>query len=359
MLIVIIFSLFFCSFLSLFLFRKFAIIINLVDKPNARKHHSGAVPLVGGLAIFVVVFSYLVVFPDTITSSFLYLVCASILLLVGVIDDLLDISFRLRLMLQIVISGLMMGFGGLFFQSAGYLLGNFELNLSIFSYVFTIITVVGAINAFNMVDGIDGLLGGLATVTFSSLGVLFYINGDNALVAFCAVIVISTIPYILMNLGFPLGQRFKVFMGDAGSTVIGFTVIWLLLEGSQSGTERSLNPVIALWLAAVPIMDAITTIIRRIKKKVSPFRPDREHLHHILQRLGLGPKMTLAVICFSASVFACIGIFAQVYNVPEYIMFYSFIACLLIYNHIMQNIWRFTVVIRRAVRRLKRNKKTN
>jgi len=352
-LIIIILSLFLFSFLSLFIFRKFAMFINLVDQPNARKHHCGAIPLVGGLAIFVVVFSYLIVFPDTITSSLLYLACASILLVVGVIDDLLDISFRIRLILQIVISVFMMVFGGLFFQTAGQLIGDFELNLSFFSYIFTVIAVVGAINAFNMVDGIDGLLGGLATVTFSSLGVLFYLNGEVELVAFCAVIVVSTIPYILMNLGFPFGQRFKVFMGDAGSTVIGFTVIWLLLEGSQSGSNRSLDPVIALWLAAIPIMDAVSTIIRRIRKGVSPFRPDREHLHHILQRIGLGPKMTLFVICIIASAFSCVGILAQVYDIQEYIMFYSFVVCLVIYNQIMQNIWKFTVIIRRLIEGLK------
>lgn len=354
-LIITILSLFLFSFISLFIFRKFAFLINLVDQPNARKHHSGSIPLVGGVAIFVVVFSYLMVYPETIISSSLYLCCASILLIVGVIDDLLDVSFRFRLALQTLISALMMYFGNLIFQDAGHIIGPFILDLSYFSYVITIIAVVGAINAFNMVDGIDGLLGALAIITFSSLGGLFYINGQTELTAFCAVIVVATIPYILMNLGIPLGQRFKVFMGDSGSTVIGFTVVWLLLEGSQVPESRAFNPVIALWLAAIPIMDAVSTIIRRIKKGLSPFKPDREHLHHILQRLGLGPNMTLVVICFIASIFAMIGIAAQIYNVPEYIMFYAFIVCLIIYNQVMMNIWKFTVFARRILKVFKKN----
>ncbi|WP_366556929.1 UDP-N-acetylglucosamine--undecaprenyl-phosphate N-acetylglucosaminephosphotransferase [Pseudoalteromonas sp.] len=336
-----------CSFLSLLVFRKFAIFINLVDQPNARKHHSGSIPLVGGLAVFVVVFSYLLIFPHTISSSLLYLFCASTLLFVGVLDDLYDISFRFRLLLQIVISILMMIFGGLFLSHVGNLFGFGALEISYLGYLLTAVAVVGAINAFNMVDGIDGLLGALATITFSSMGLLFYLNSEYALAAFCMVIVFAIMPYILMNLGIPLGQRFKIFMGDAGSTVIGFTVIWLLLEGSQSGEGASFSPVTALWLAAVPIIDAVSTISRRIKKGHSPFKPDREHLHHILLRLGFSSRQALMFICFISIVFASLGIFAELIGIPDWLSFFSFLIVTFIYFMIMQKIWRISVRIRR------------
>lgn len=339
-------ALFMCSFLSLFAFRKFAIYIDLVDQPNVRKHHTGPIPLVGGLAVFVVVFSYLVIYPDSISSTFIYLFCASVLLVIGVFDDLYDISFRLRLLVQAFISTLMMVFGELVFTNAGQIFGSFDLELSYFSYLVTVVVVVGAINAYNMVDGIDGLLGALAIITFASLGLLFYFNGQIQLAVFCMVVVAATIPYILMNLGIPLGQRFKIFMGDAGSTVIGFSVVWLLLEGSQSD-NAAFNPVTGLWIAAIPIMDAISTIIRRIKKGQSPFKPDRQHLHHILQRLGIGPKMTLLVISMLGCCFALFGILAQLNAVPDYYMFYGFIFCLIVYHQIMVNIWRLTVRARR------------
>lgn len=340
------FALFISSFMSLFVFRKFAILINLVDQPNARKQHSGSIPLVGGLAVFIVVFSYLIIFPNTISSAMLYLSCASILLFVGVLDDLYDISFRFRLILQVVISVFMMFFGGLILNNAGAIFGDVNVNLSFFGYIMTVICVVGAINAFNMVDGIDGLLGALATITFSSLGVLFYFNGQSELMAFCVAIVVATIPYILMNLGIPLGQRFKIFMGDAGSTVIGFTVVWLLLEGSQS-TDRAFSPVTALWLAAVPIIDAVSTIARRVKKGQSPFKPDREHLHHILLRLGFSSRQALVVICFISGFLAVIGVLGDVFNMPECIMFYAFILLTVMYYFFMLRIWRISVRIRR------------
>ncbi|WP_404341335.1 UDP-N-acetylglucosamine--undecaprenyl-phosphate N-acetylglucosaminephosphotransferase [Pseudoalteromonas mariniglutinosa] len=329
------------------MFRKFAILINLVDQPNSRKHHSGSVPLIGGVAVFVVVFSYLLIFPHTISSSLLYLGCASTLLVVGVLDDLFDISFRFRLALQVVISALMMGLGGLVLSHIGDLWGRTPLDISYFGYVMTVIAVVGAINAFNMVDGIDGLLGALATITFSSMGILFYLNTQHELAAFCAVIVFATVPYILMNLGIPFGQRFKIFMGDAGSTVIGFTVVWLLLEGSQAPQGASFSPVTALWLAAVPIIDAVCTISRRVKKGLSPFRPDREHLHHILLRLGLSSRQALVVICLLALIFAGFGIFAELYNVPDLFSLVVFLIVAAIYFIIMQKIWRITVHVRR------------
>ncbi|MCQ8881325.1 UDP-N-acetylglucosamine--undecaprenyl-phosphate N-acetylglucosaminephosphotransferase [Pseudoalteromonas shioyasakiensis] len=346
-------GLFLCSFMSLFVFRKFAIYINLVDQPNERKHHTGAVPLVGGLAIFIVVFSYLIVFSDTISSSALYLFCAGTLLIVGVLDDLYDISFRVRLVIQVVISCLMMFVGELTLNNAGQLIGPFELEFSYFCYLFTVIAVVGAINAFNMVDGIDGLLGALATVTFTSLAILFYLNNQKSLAVFSTVIVVTTIPYILMNLGFPLGQRFKVFMGDAGSTVIGFTVIWLLLEGSQPEYKPAFSAVTALWLAAVPIIDAVSTIARRIRKGQSPFQPDREHLHHILLRLGFTSRQALLVICTASALLATVGILAQIYQVPDYIMFYLFIILTLAYYFCMLRIWRISVHVRKIIKKIK------
>ncbi|WP_462164583.1 UDP-N-acetylglucosamine--undecaprenyl-phosphate N-acetylglucosaminephosphotransferase [Pseudoalteromonas xiamenensis] len=339
---------FFASFLSLFCFRKLAKVVNLVDVPSERKNHKGRIPLVGGVAIFVIVCGYLWLSNNGMANIDIYLICAVSLLIIGVIDDLIDVSFKLRLVVQAGVAFAMIYFAGLSLSQVGNLLGPFELNIGAFGVLATVIAVVGAINAFNMVDGIDGLLGGLATVSFSSMAILFYLAGHVELFSFSVTIVVATLPYILMNLGVPFGKRFKIFMGDAGSTVIGFTVVWLLLEGSQ-GNSVAINPVTALWIAAIPIMDAVSTIMRRIKKGHSPFKPDREHLHHILQRLGVGPKMTLFIICLIASLFALIGILAQFKGVPDYFMFYGFILCQVLYNQVMHNIWKLTVVGRKLL----------
>lgn len=89
----------------------------------------------------------------------------------------------------------------------------------------------------------------------------------------------------MMNLGI-LGRERKVFMGDAGSMMIGFAVIWLLLGASQDPLETMMRPITALWLIAVPLMDMAAIMFRRVRRGDSPLKPDREHLHHIFQRLG-------------------------------------------------------------------------
>lgn len=342
-------SVFFATFISLFFFRKLAKVINLVDTPNERKIHSGTIPLVGGLSIFVVVFSYLYVFPTTLSHSYIYLGCAGFLLLIGVWDDLKDLSFKLRLLIQAIMSLVMMLSAELILIDLGQLIAPIELNIPYLGYLLTFIAVIGAINAFNMVDGIDGLLGGMATVTFGAMSVLFFMSGHTQLLSFCFVVVIATIPYILMNVGVPFGQRFKVFMGDAGSTVIGFSVVWMLIEGSQ-GEQRSFSAVTGLWIAAIPIMDALSTIMRRIKKGQSPFMPDREHLHHIMMRLGLSSRQALLTICSIALLFAAVGVIAESLDIPDYVMFWSFIAANLVYFYVMSRIWRITVKIRKYFR---------
>ncbi|WP_087017664.1 UDP-N-acetylglucosamine--undecaprenyl-phosphate N-acetylglucosaminephosphotransferase [Thaumasiovibrio subtropicus] len=338
------------SFCSLFILRKIAKRIDLVDRPNERKHHQGVIPLIGGISIFLTVtFALVFLFPELARNTPLYLFCATVLVIVGAIDDKLDISFKVRLVIQAAMSIIMMYFGQMNLHNLGHLLSEDTLVMSTgMSYFFTIIAVIGAINAFNMVDGIDGLLGGLATVTFSALGVLFLIDGQVDLFHFCALIVVAAIPYIMLNLGIPLGRKYKVFMGDAGSIFIGFTVIWMLVNGTQ-GDGAPVRPVTALWVIAIPLMDMATIMVRRIRKGQSPFKPDREHLHHICQRLGLSSRMTLVTICAISASLAGFGVWGEVMQVSEKVMFFLFLSTFGIYFYTISHIWRITAMLRRTL----------
>nr|WP_306302227.1 UDP-N-acetylglucosamine--undecaprenyl-phosphate N-acetylglucosaminephosphotransferase [Shewanella marina] len=229
-------------------------------------------------------------------------------------------------------------------------MGSETISLSVVSgAIVTILAVIGAINAFNMVDGIDGLLGGLSSVTFGSLGIVFYASGNFYLAHICLLIVAATIPYIMLNLGCPLGKRFKVFMGDAGSMFIGFSVVWMLVRGTQDPAVISFKPVTALWLIAIPLMDMATIMIRRVRKGHSPFRPDREHLHHICQRFGMSPHISLLFICSLATICAAIGILSDLGNVPESVMFISFVAMFICYFLIMNNISKVILLLKRLL----------
>lgn len=336
------------SFVTLFIMRKVAKRIGLVDKPNARKHHQGVIPLVGGISVFIAFsIAALLILPVNLTLL-LYLGCSLILLVVGVVDDYFDISFKIRLVVQAGIALAMIIFGGLSLDNLGYLMGSETLQLSpLIGGIITVVAFIGAINAFNMVDGIDGLLGGLASVTFSAMGYVFYIHGNNELALFCGLLVTAMVPYIMLNLGLPFGRRFKVFMGDAGSVFIGFTVVWLLVRGTQEANIVAFKPVTALWLIAIPLMDMATIMIRRVRKGQSPFKPDREHLHHICQRMGLSSRLTLFVICLLAINCAAIGIWAETARINESTMFIAFLVMFVCYFTVINYIWRITAVVKR------------
>jgi UDP-GlcNAc:undecaprenyl-phosphate GlcNAc-1-phosphate transferase len=341
------------SFALLFLLRKTARhkYIALVDKPNERKLHSGNIPLVGGLSICLSILYYLYNNLELFPHAGLYSVSISILVAIGVLDDKYDISFKIRLLVQAGLAMIVMHLGGIFLSELGNIFGFGHVTLpGYIGQIITIFAVIGAINAFNMVDGIDGLLGGIATVTFAALGFLFYIHGMINLAYFCTVFIVVMLPYIVLNLGL-FGRQRKVFMGDAGSMLIGFTAIWLLIIASQETESRQIiRPVTALWLIALPLFDMVAIMIRRVRRGHSPFKPDREHLHHIFQRIGFNSTQTLLAICSITSILASIGIIAEIIQVSEAIMFYLFLFMFTIYAALLANIWKVVKIIRRYSR---------
>ncbi|TMN78123.1 MULTISPECIES: UDP-N-acetylglucosamine--undecaprenyl-phosphate N-acetylglucosaminephosphotransferase [unclassified Pseudoalteromonas] len=339
---------FIIAFAMLFLMRKVARNIGLVDKPSGRKAHTGNIPLVGGVAICITIVHYIYNHPGMINHDNLFMLCIIALTSIGVLDDKYDLSVKFRIAVQTGISLVMIYFANAQMQTLGNMFGMGEVILHWAAPIVTIFAVIGCINAFNMVDGIDGLLGGLSIVTFGSLAILLSLSGETRLSYLCILLVVTMIPYIIINLGF-FGRARKVFMGDAGSMMIGFTVIWLLIGASQNPGSPMIRPVTALWLIAVPLMDMVAIMVRRIKQKKSPFKPDREHLHHICQRIGCSSMQTLALICFIASVFAGIGMLGEVFNIPEYFMFYSFIIVFSVYLYALANYCKVINFIRRKL----------
>lgn len=337
--------LFFFSLASLLVLRKLAKKIGLVDKPNERKLHQGAIPLVGGLAICSSLAYFLFKNPNVIPHSPLYATCMTLLVIVGALDDKYDLSFKIRIIIQTGLSITMIMIGGIELHTIGNIFGFGEIKLGLAGYLITVLAVVGSINAFNMVDGIDGLLGALSIVTFGGLCLMLMYNGQHHLASLCLVMIVIILPYILLNIG-AMGHKRKVFMGDAGSMLIGLSVIWFLLLSSQNDKTPALRPVTAIWLISVPLMDMTAIMLRRIRRGDSPFKPDREHLHHILQRIGFSSLQTVLAISLIAVSFAACGILGEIYNLSEAFMFYSFITCFFIYALLLNYVWRVTRFVR-------------
>ncbi|MDF7679523.1 UDP-N-acetylglucosamine--undecaprenyl-phosphate N-acetylglucosaminephosphotransferase [Enterobacteriaceae bacterium ESL0689] len=346
-------SIFLFTTLFLLVIRKVAIKIGLVDKPNYRKRHHGLVPLVGGISIYAGICFNAIISNAYIPHATLYLICAGILVLVGALDDRFDLSVKIRAVIQAVIAIIMMTAGNLYLSSLGCILGPWELVLGPFGFFLTLFAVWAAINAFNMIDGIDGLLGGVSSVCFAAIGIILSLKGQYSLAMWCFAMIAATLPYILFNLGV-LGQRYKVFMGDAGSTMLGFTIIWLLLETTQ-GKMRAMNPVTALWVIAIPLMDMVAIMYRRLRKGMSPFSPDRQHIHHLIMRAGFTARQTFVLITLMAALLAAVGIVAEyIYAIPEWVMFILFLLSFSLYGYCIKRAWKIARRIKHFKRRMRR-----
>ena len=322
----------FCfAFLAIKLFKPIAIDVGLVDKPNARKHHEGQIPLIGGISIFAaVLIASLLWLPDTLELR-MYLIASAMMVFIGALDDKYDLKVRIRIVGQIIIASLMIyGVGG-YISNLGNLFSFGDIDLGPIGIVFTYFAIIVVINAYNMVDGIDGLVGSLSLNTFTAIALLFLMSGNTNYLSYPLILATATLPYLMFNLGFLQKQTKKIFMGDAGSMFIGLSVIWLLSMGTQ-GENASFRPVTALWICAVPLMDMLAIVMRRYRKGKSPFKPDRDHLHHILQRAGLSSRQALITITIFSVFMSTLGVLGEYLQVPESIELVVFVVIFILYN---------------------------
>jgi len=322
----------FCfAFLAIKFFKPVAIEVGLVDKPNERKQHSGHIPLIGGISIFLAVLAAsLLWLPNTLELR-MYLIASAMMVFIGALDDKFDLRVRVRIVGQIIIASLMIyGVGG-YIANLGNLFGFGNIVLGPFGIIFTYVAIIVVINAYNMIDGIDGLIGSLSINTFTSVAILFIMSGQTNYLSYPLILATATIPYLMFNLGFLQKETKKIFMGDAGSMFVGLSVIWLLTMGTQ-GEQTSFRPVTALWICAIPLMDMLAIVVRRYKNGKSPFKPDRDHLHHILQRVGFSSRQTLVIISSIAAIMSAVGLVGEYFQVPEYIMLVGFLITFILYS---------------------------
>ncbi|PKH03407.1 undecaprenyl-phosphate alpha-N-acetylglucosaminyl 1-phosphate transferase [Psychromonas sp. MB-3u-54] len=336
---------FVASFSAIKGLKPLAIKIGLTDKPNARKNHQGEIPLVGGISVYIGLFctGILLLFTEPLNVELLiYLFASLLMVIIGALDDRFDLSVRIRILAQVLIASIMMFTADRVIFDLGDLFSFGEVSLGYFAYPFTIFAVLGAINAYNMIDGIDGLIGGVSFATFVPLTIIFYIAGDLEVAFFCLLCVVVLAPYLLYNLQLTRFSSKKIFMGDAGSMFIGFTVIWLLAIGSQgdsSGSAPYFSPVVAVWFIALPLMDMAAIIMRRIKKGNSPFAADRDHLHHIFMRAGFTSRQTLIFITCIALMLSMIGVFATLFSIPDWVQLVAFLTLFCAFQCSLSHIW--------------------
>jgi UDP-GlcNAc:undecaprenyl-phosphate/decaprenyl-phosphate GlcNAc-1-phosphate transferase len=336
---------FFSTIVFILLFRKHAERLGLVDVPGGRKNHEGAVPVIGGIAILVSFIFSSFACGQPLDSFHSFFVNLLLLTVVGTLDDLHDLSARTRFFAQIVAALLMTSWGGVFIDDLGNLFGNGTVHLHNWAIPFTVFCVLGVINAFNMIDGVDGLAGGLvfiALVLFGSTALLAGLTIHATLIFLLASAVLG---FLVFNMRSPWRSKAAVFMGDAGSMMLGYALARFAVDLTDSDS-RALTPITAVWILAIPLMDTVNTMVRRMLKGRSPFSADREHLHHIFLRAGYSVSRTVVMILSVSLLLGLIGLAGWHYGVPEYMMFYAFLLLFALYSFAMSHAWKVMKAIK-------------
>jgi UDP-GlcNAc:undecaprenyl-phosphate GlcNAc-1-phosphate transferase len=306
------------TLLAILALRPIAIAVDLVDRPGGRKTHFGDVPIVGGLAMLlgIVLGGGLLPAPQAPAAAFL--AACSVLVTVGLVDDRFEISPWARLPVQIVAALILMIGAGAAVTTLGDPLNTGTIEFTrIGSVVFTVAIVMAAINAFNMLDGLDGLAGAIALIAFVGLAV---VSGADAGAGLSLVIAGSVAAFLVFNMPTRLNRGVRCFMGDSGSTLLGFCIAWLCILVSQ-GPAREVAPVTTLWLVALPVYEVVWSTARRLLRGTSPFRPDSKHFHHLLLAAGFGVRGTFAVLALLALLLAAFGVAAHREGISDAVSF--------------------------------------
>lgn len=298
--------------------RPAALKMGLVDRPGGRKTHEVDVPTTGGLAMFIgMALGFLVV--PALDSHFLYLLVAGgLLVAIGLLDDMFQISTSVRTLAQLSAVGIMTFGGGALLHDIGDPVWMGTINLGPAALIGTAIVTLTVINAFNFVDGIDGLAGCLALIALLSIAI---VAGAGSPVCVLAVVAASAVvAFLAFNVPLAALRRVRCFMGDAGSTFLGLVIVWLTISISQ-GDLRTISPVTGIWFVAIPLFDIVTCCVRRVASGKSPWTSDLDHFHHLLKRGGFGPIQNLTVLVGLQALYAAFGLLGHFSGISDSVMF--------------------------------------
>ena len=299
---------------------KIAQMKQIVDNPSARKLNKKPVPVLGGVAIFFgVIFSVGVAgyYVEGLDIEFVIIIAMLVMLYTGVGDDILQLSPSLRFALQIFTVGLMMFLGGIYIDNFHGLWGIYRLPWYV-AVGLTTFSCVGIINAINLIDGVDGLCSGFGVFASLLFAVCFRCMGDISYVVLSLAVAGALIPFMLHNI---FGKRYKMFLGDGGSLVLGFICSLYVMRIIQSGDEVVTGSTISFTLAvlAVPVFDTVRVMAARIINRRSPFSADKTHLHHMFIDLGFSHVATSVVIILLDALVVMVWHMCNVWNLsPEY-----------------------------------------
>lgn len=287
--------------------RRLAFVLGAVDNPNARRVNKKPMPTLGGLGLFVTYnIGAFVLLRDQFPTHELFstLLASSVVILTGMIDDILELKPRQKI-IGILIAALIIYFlAGIRMNVLNVPFVHQEINLGWWSLPITIFWILALTNAVNLIDGLDGLADGVSMISLTTMGIVgyFFLHTHQLYVPIaCFMLAACLIGFLPYNF-----HPAKIFLGDTGALYIGFMIAVLSLKGLKNVTFISL--LVPIIILGVPITDTVYAIIRRWLNKKPVSQADKHHLHHQLMKMGLTHRQTVLTIYALSLVFSFISL---------------------------------------------------
>ena len=295
---------FILSCFTIYLSHKYFLQNNYIDKVNNRSSHSSIATRTGGISLFSTLFLISVYFYLTGYEiyEFSLLIPLSLLMVVGLYDDINGVDFKLKFIFQIIAAKIIID-NGLIIDNLHGFAGIYELS-RIAAQILTIFIIVAIINSINFIDGIDGLA--ITIVILFILGFEFFAIPPTSYINLSTILIASLAPLYYFN----YRKKNKIFLGDSGSLFLGgivsVYVVYILSNNYVIKSEFDLHKIIFVFSILVyPIIDIIRIFFLRILKGKSPFQPDKKHLHHLLHK-KTKKHSTTTLLIVSSSIFLII-----------------------------------------------------
>ena len=296
--------------------KKVAIHINALDIPNERKVHKVPIPRLGGLGIYMGFILGYILFGTMSIRMNAILIGSFIIIITGIVDDIKPIPAKVKFLFQVLAALVVTVYGQILLKDLSAF--GFYIEFGIFSYVITVLFIVAIINCINLIDGLDGLAAGLSSIYFITIGIVIlgwtHTFDLDAMLTF--IMLGATLGFLCHNF-----NPAKIFMGDSGSMFLGYIIAVIALLGFKNVTLTTL--LAPICLLAIPIMDTLFAILRRLINKKPIDEPDREHLHHQLLNLHLSHRNTVLVIYLVDTLFAVAMLLYMLYDRVVGIIIYS------------------------------------
>ncbi len=273
-----------------------------LDYPNERKVHKKPMPVMGGLMIYLgFLFGYMLFAPQN-TQMLAILIASFIVIITGILDVIKPLRAREKLVGQIVAACIIVFYGKILLNDISAF--GFYFDFGWLAYPLTIIFIVALMNCINFIDGLDGLAAGISTIFFATIGVLAFIlhNIGSLEITIAFIMIGACLGFLIFNF-----NPSKIFMGEIGSMFLGFMIAVVCLLGFKGVTLTSL--VVPMIILAIPILDTLFAILRRLIHHKPIYEADKQHLHHQLLNKKFSQRTTVLIIYAVSILFSLASIF--------------------------------------------------